>query len=78
MPTYLYFGENEFFLTRTIKQLQEFPLIPQWQTQALIRQACTLADEVGVTLTTDAYTVLITQAIVIPLGISAIGSSIIN
>lgn len=91
MPTYLYFGENEFFLSRAIKQLKthtllgvcskeillqlesilpkilstntllitnthkpdarnksvkllleyaqvyEFPLIPQWQTQALIQ-----------------------------------------
>jgi DNA polymerase-3 subunit delta len=37
-------------------QVQEFPLIPQWQTQALIQQARTLADKVGVTLTTDAYT----------------------
>ncbi|WP_039200214.1 MULTISPECIES: DNA polymerase III subunit delta, partial [Aphanizomenon] len=40
-------------------QVTEFPLIPQWQTQALIQQARTLADEVGVTLTTDAYKVLI-------------------
>ena len=40
-------------------QVQEFPLIPQWQTQALIQQARTLADEVGVKLTTDAYKVLI-------------------
>ena len=40
-------------------QVKEFPLIPQWQTQALIQQARTLADEVAVTLTTDAYKVLI-------------------
>ncbi|MDB9485733.1 hypothetical protein PN492_04090 [Dolichospermum circinale CS-537/01] len=40
-------------------QVTEFPLIPQWQTQALIQQARTLVDEVGVTLTTDAYKVLI-------------------
>jgi DNA polymerase-3 subunit delta len=31
-------------------QVKEFPLIPQWRTQALIQQARTLADEVGVTL----------------------------
>jgi DNA polymerase-3 subunit delta len=40
-------------------QVQEFPLIPQWQTQALIQQARTFVDEVDVTLTTDAYKVLI-------------------
>ncbi|WP_277877157.1 hypothetical protein [Sphaerospermopsis sp. FACHB-1094] len=30
MPTYLYFGENEFFLTRTIKQLKTHTLDQQW------------------------------------------------
>ncbi|MFN7500282.1 MAG: hypothetical protein ACK5QV_05590 [Dolichospermum sp.] len=30
MPTYLYFGENEFFLTRTIKQLKTYTLDQQW------------------------------------------------
>ena len=30
MSTYLYFGENEFFLTRTIKQLKTHTLDQQW------------------------------------------------
>lgn len=30
MPTYLYFGENEFFLNRTIKQLKTHILDQQW------------------------------------------------
>ena len=30
MPTYLYFGENEFFLTRAIKQLKTHTLDQQW------------------------------------------------
>ncbi len=34
--------------------VKEFPLIPQWQTDALIQQVRSLALEVGVTLTLDA------------------------
>ncbi|WP_254449362.1 hypothetical protein [Anabaena sp. UHCC 0253] len=30
MPTYLYFGEDEFFLNRTIKQLKTHTLDQQW------------------------------------------------
>jgi hypothetical protein len=30
MPTYLYFGENEFFLSHTIKQLKTHALDQQW------------------------------------------------
>jgi DNA polymerase-3 subunit delta len=30
MSTYLYFGENEFFLSRTIKQLKTHTLDQQW------------------------------------------------
>jgi hypothetical protein len=30
MPTHLYFGENEFFLSRTIKQLKTHTLDQQW------------------------------------------------
>ena len=30
MPTYLYFGEDEFFLSRTIKQLKTDTLDQQW------------------------------------------------
>ena len=30
MSTYLYFGENEFFLTRAIKQLKTHTLDQQW------------------------------------------------
>jgi DNA polymerase III subunit delta len=30
MPTYLYFGEDEFFLSRTIKQLKTHTLDQQW------------------------------------------------
>ncbi|MCC5621654.1 DNA polymerase III subunit delta [Nostoc sp. CHAB 5715] len=37
----------------------EFPLIPQWQTDALIQQARTLALEVDVNLTADAYSLLV-------------------
>lgn len=39
-------------------QLKEFPLIPQWQTDALTRLVGTLADEVGVTMTFDACQLL--------------------
>ncbi len=37
----------------------EFPLIPQWQTDALIQQTRTLALEVDVNLTADAYSLLV-------------------
>lgn len=30
MPTYLYFGEDEFFLSRTIKKLKTHTLDQQW------------------------------------------------
>jgi len=40
-------------------QVKEFSLIPQWQTDALTQQARTLALEVGVTLTSDAYSLLV-------------------
>ena len=83
MPTYLYFGEDEFFLTRTIKQLKTHILDQQWANfnyteylpesketipQALIQQARTLAYEVGVTLTSDAYTGNYTRLIFTELG----------
>ena len=65
MPTYLYFGENEFFLTRTIKQLKTHTLDQQWanfnyteyppESKETIPQA--LSDII--TLTTDAYKLLI-------------------
>ncbi len=37
----------------------EFPLIPHWQTNALIQQARTLALEMDVSLTADAYSLLV-------------------
>ncbi len=40
-------------------QIKEFPLIPQWQTDALIQQTRTLAGEVGVNLTSEACSLLV-------------------
>lgn len=40
-------------------EIREFPLIPQWQTDALMQQTQNLAKEMGVNLTTDATQLLV-------------------
>lgn len=40
-------------------EVKEFPSIPQWQTEALIKQARNLAKEAGIEFASDAYRVLV-------------------